>query len=107
DVHVAADPSALIELDAPRADLALHDARRLELESAFCDDLADDASTDHCVLRRDVAEDDAILPHHDGLPGLDRPFDGPFDAKGALGDAVAGHPHSGSNDRNDAIAPVL
>src|SRR5690606_32543363 len=46
NVRGAADPSALIEIDAPHADVALHDARRLGLESAFCDDLADDASYD-------------------------------------------------------------
>src|SRR5690606_34770043 len=74
-LDVPVDPAALVQLDAPSADLPLDDARGLQLQAALGDDRPNDASADHGILGCDVAEDDAVLPDDDGLPRVDGSFD--------------------------------
>src|SRR5690606_16664641 len=106
-VDVAVHAAALVELDPARADLALDQAGRLELEAAFGDDGPDHAPADDGVLGHHVALHDAVLADHDGLAGVHGAFDGALDAERALGLAVADDAHPGSDDGDDAVARGL
>src|SRR5690606_19337403 len=89
DQDLAVDAAALVELDPPRANLALDQARGLQFEARFRHDCARDLAADDRILRVQVALDLAVLADNDGLPRADRAFDAALDPERALGVAVA------------------
>src|SRR5690606_10508036 len=104
---VAGDAPTLVELDPARADLALDDAGRLELEAALGDDGAADPAADHGVLRHHIALHHAVLADPPRLSGADRALDGPLDPERSLGLTVADDAHPRPDDRDDAVTRGL
>ena len=63
----AIEDGPLFQLETSRDELTLDSARRLYLEPRFCTEAPPQRSRDYRILRGDVALNDAVLSHHDGL----------------------------------------
>src|SRR5574341_385257 len=102
----AVDLPTLLDEQPPRRDVAMDDARRLELDAFSPLHTTAHFSTDDRFTRDDVTLDLAPFCHQHLATGADRPDDHPFHLHHAFRRDVAHHPHSRADDRESRLGAL-